>query len=282
MAIIALVGNKGGAGKTTLAVNIASVLGRGANTALFDADPQGSSLQWRAIAEDANALPVFDASGGACGRRCPDAMDNSSTSSSIVRLSVDAVQTLQALRLSESRSYPCSLRPWICGPRCTSITPSSRPDRSTPVLQDAFLVVNQLEPWTRLSRLVRLGVAELGLPAAGTGHPATRHLPCQHARGQERAADGSRRQGCRGRTQATDQRGDLAMTSSDKTGEKLVQSIRKTKTTGSASRSKTSAAAAAPTTAPAKKTAPARRTQDGEKDGRGRGGPLSDRQAGVA
>jgi chromosome partitioning protein len=30
----------------------------------------------------------------------------------------------------------------------------------------AFLVINQLEPWTRLSRLVRRGVAELGLPAA--------------------------------------------------------------------------------------------------------------------
>ena len=51
MAVIALVGNKGGAGKTTLAVNLACALNRIAPTVILDADPQGSSLQWRAIAE---------------------------------------------------------------------------------------------------------------------------------------------------------------------------------------------------------------------------------------
>jgi len=46
MPVIALVGNKGGAGKTTLAVNLADALSRRAPTVILDADPQGSALQW--------------------------------------------------------------------------------------------------------------------------------------------------------------------------------------------------------------------------------------------
>ena len=55
MPVIALVGNKGGAGKTTLAVNLAAGLARHDSVAVIDADPQGSALQWRAIAADASA-----------------------------------------------------------------------------------------------------------------------------------------------------------------------------------------------------------------------------------
>ena len=47
MPVVALVGNKGGTGKTTLCVNIAAVLSKRAATIILDADPQRSSLQWR-------------------------------------------------------------------------------------------------------------------------------------------------------------------------------------------------------------------------------------------
>lgn len=164
MTIIALVGNKGGAGKTTLAVNIASLLGRSAKTALFDADPQGSSLQWRAIAEDPDGLPVVDAIGDlrdTLARRggqfehvlidCPP--------------SVDAVQTLEALCLSDLALIPVQPSPldlWAT----VHIDHAIEQTRQVNPGLAAYLVINQLEPWTRLSRLVRRGVAELGLPAA--------------------------------------------------------------------------------------------------------------------
>ena len=164
MTIIALVGNKGGAGKTTLAVNIASLLGRSAKTALFDADPQGSSLQWRAIAEDPDGLPVVDAIGDlrdTLARRggqfehvlidCPP--------------SVDAVQTLEALCLSDLALVPVQPSPldlWAT----VHIDHAIEQTRQVNPGLAAYLVINQLEPWTRLSRLVRRGVAELGLPAA--------------------------------------------------------------------------------------------------------------------
>ncbi|MGH8459148.1 MAG: AAA family ATPase, partial [Nevskiales bacterium] len=44
---IVIINSKGGCGKTTLATNLASYYaGRGQRTALFDYDPQGSSLRW--------------------------------------------------------------------------------------------------------------------------------------------------------------------------------------------------------------------------------------------
>jgi chromosome partitioning protein len=51
--IISLVNQKGGVGKTTIAVNLASCLSeRGFRILLVDADPQGSVLQWQSIADD--------------------------------------------------------------------------------------------------------------------------------------------------------------------------------------------------------------------------------------
>jgi cellulose biosynthesis protein BcsQ len=58
--IIGVLNQKGGVGKTTVAVNIAAVLARaGSRVLMVDADPQGSSMAWSAAREIDPLFPVM-------------------------------------------------------------------------------------------------------------------------------------------------------------------------------------------------------------------------------
>lgn len=56
--IIALLNQKGGVGKTTLAVHLAAGLSAKGRTLLLDADPQGSAVMWSSQREDAPPFTV--------------------------------------------------------------------------------------------------------------------------------------------------------------------------------------------------------------------------------
>ncbi len=166
MAVIALVGNKGGAGKTTLTVNLACALNRIASTAILDADPQGSSLQWRAIAESDDAPAVF-----ASDRQMDTilATRRSKYDHLIIDCppSVNALQTNQALRVADLALIPVQPSPldlWATAHIDDAIREAKRVN---PDLR-AVLVINQLEPRTTLSRIMRQALAELDVPAADT------------------------------------------------------------------------------------------------------------------
>lgn len=59
MKIIAILNEKGGTGKSTLATNLATALHRrGQRVVLVDADPQGTARDWRAASPDGADLPV--------------------------------------------------------------------------------------------------------------------------------------------------------------------------------------------------------------------------------
>ena len=58
--ILAVLNQKGGSGKTTVAVHLAMAWVRqGARVLLIDADPQGSALDWSAARTVPPALPVL-------------------------------------------------------------------------------------------------------------------------------------------------------------------------------------------------------------------------------
>jgi chromosome partitioning protein len=165
MATIALVGNKGGAGKTTLSVNLASGLNRHDSTLVLDADPQRSVLQWRAMGEDPG-LDVVDAVDD-----LPDAVATHRDGFGHLVIdcppSVEAPQTLTALRLVDVALIPVQPSPLDIWATVHIEREVEAAREHNPGLR-ALLVINQLEPRTRLSRMMRQALAELSIPAAQT------------------------------------------------------------------------------------------------------------------
>ncbi len=166
MSVLALVGNKGGAGKTTLCVNLATALSRRAPTVVLDADPQRSSLQWRLLADNEDRVPVIDA------------VDDLESAISSAREdyehlvidcppSVHAEQTGQALSLSDLALIPVQPSPLDIWASVHIEEKFDKAREDNPGLR-GYLVINQMEPRTKLSQLIRQALAELSIPAADT------------------------------------------------------------------------------------------------------------------
>jgi chromosome partitioning protein len=166
MPVIALVGNKGGAGKTTLTVNLAVGLGRYGQVVILDTDPQGSSTQWRSISED-NSIPlVISATDNLVGEA-----NNLATNYDYVVVdcppSVQATQTLSILQVSDFALIPVQPSPFDLWASIHIEQAVFEARKNNPNLR-AMLVINQLEPRTMLSQLMREALSEIKVPIADT------------------------------------------------------------------------------------------------------------------
>jgi chromosome partitioning protein len=166
MPVIAIVGNKGGAGKTTLSVNLASAFHRDASTALVDADPQGSSLQWRVISGNDDALPVFGAEDN-----LQQQVDNLREHFDHVFIdcppSVHAQQTDAVLKFCNAVLIPVQPSPmdlWATVHIEQAIAVSLDVN---PKLK-SMMIINQMETRTTMSKLVREALQQIDLPVANT------------------------------------------------------------------------------------------------------------------
>ena len=163
MSIIAVVGNKGGAGKTTLSVNLASGINKRFRTAIIDADPQRSSLQWRAFSES-DAVSVYEA------EEDIQAQANS-LKDKYERIVIDcppsvyAPQTNKALEASTHAVIPVQPSPMDLWATVHIVEAVDKAKDQNPDIQPV-IVINQLEPRTMLSKLVREAVNEIGVPVA--------------------------------------------------------------------------------------------------------------------
>lgn len=164
--VIALVGNKGGIGKTTLCVNLAAALSAHGPTVILDADPQRSSLQWRHLAVRDDAVAVIDAVADVQG-----AVHAAQTGHRYVLVdcppSVHAAQTAGVLTICDLALLPVQPSPLDIWATVHIEAQVSAARSSNPGLR-AVLVINQLEPRTKLSQLMRRALAEISLPAAQT------------------------------------------------------------------------------------------------------------------
>ena len=166
MPVIAVVGNKGGAGKTTLSVNLAAGLARQAGIVVVDADPQGSSLQWRELADEQDSISAIAATENLQAQITELAREFDYV---VVDCppSVHASQTISVLEVGDLALIPVQPSPvdlWATGHIERAIANARR---TNPSLR-SLLVINQLEIRTTLSRVVREALTEISLPVART------------------------------------------------------------------------------------------------------------------
>lgn len=166
MPVIAVVGNKGGAGKTTLCVNLAAGLSQQGRVAIIDADPQGSSLQWHDVAEMSDSVSVF-----ASTAALPGLVRELAGSFGYLIVdcppSVQAPQTTDVLKAADLALIPVQPSPVDLWATVHIENAIGNARVVNPELK-SMLVINQLEARTTLSRVVREALTEISLPVAKT------------------------------------------------------------------------------------------------------------------
>ncbi len=164
MRILAIVNQKGGTGKTTLAMHLAAGLARRGETVVVDLDPQTSALQWAGQGGAPFPVPVKQVPGrwdGQTLRRtykayrhvvldCPPALDSHAAR--------------QALRVCDIALIPVLPSPVDLWASLRLPQEIAAAREENPQLK-AYLVLNQIEPKSALSGAMREALAEFDLPA---------------------------------------------------------------------------------------------------------------------
>jgi len=164
--IISFVNQKGGVGKTTMAINLASNLVRkNHKLVLIDADPQASAATWHSI-EDNQAFEILDHPGEMTQA------DVECLESEFEYVIIDAppavddkVKTiLKASDLAILPVTPSSLDLWSCKETLDTMNPNSE------VLQngEVRLLINRKIPGTRVGREVRQALEKFETPVFET------------------------------------------------------------------------------------------------------------------
>lgn len=166
MPVISLIGNKGGSGKTTLAINLGAGLANIANSALIDADPQGSSIQWYQFVDQEQGVDVFQANA-----QLRDQVKDLSASYDYVVCdcppSINSEETQILLAISDIVLIPVQPSPIDVWATIKLEEVIGQAQKSNQKLK-AYVMINQLEPRVALSRMLRGALSELELPVTET------------------------------------------------------------------------------------------------------------------
>ncbi|WP_018936151.1 ParA family partition ATPase [Thioalkalivibrio sp. ALJ24] len=163
--VIAVVNQKGGTGKTTLAMNLAAGLARRGRTLVVDADPQGSAGQWARMSPENRPFPasVF-AVAGPLDRElqnlrrdydhvvidCPPTLEGGAANGALTGADLALIPVL-----------PSPVDLWGSVRMGTGLEEAQRANRDL----QARIVVNQLEVRSALSRAMKHALMEIDIPA---------------------------------------------------------------------------------------------------------------------
>ena len=166
---IAVASQKGGTGKTTLALNLAAGLQRRAATLVLDADPQGSISQWAALAGEGIRLPTVQPVPPGEVQGC---IERGARHHRYVV--VDCPPTLQTPDVHEVFAgadvvlvpvQPSPLDLWASA----DIVAALRAARNRNPRLKAYVVLNQLDKRNTLSNSMHEALAELEFPTLAAG-----------------------------------------------------------------------------------------------------------------
>lgn len=161
--VIAVINQKGGTGKTTLALNLAAGLARRATTAVIDADPQRSISQWIAMGQDEHALPAATPIGDNPAATIAQLKKSHrhvvvDCPPTVLGAVIDAVMAAADQVLIPVLPSPLDL--WASVEMAARVNEARQTNRTL----QAWLVLNQVEARNALSRAMQQAVAEFDLP----------------------------------------------------------------------------------------------------------------------
>ena len=164
MPVVAIVNQKGGVGKTTLATNLAWVLAQTGSVLLFDADPQGSARDWGHFNTDGPENLSVQGTGRdslvdqvrrLSGRYDWIILDGPP---GISNVSADAVRVADVVLIPAKAS---AFDVWAATDIVEAIKARQQASKGIP---KAAFVITMAKPRTRLGRQIDAALAELGLP----------------------------------------------------------------------------------------------------------------------
>ena len=165
MSVVAIVNQKGGTGKTTLATNLAWVLAEKGNVMLVDADPQASALNWIAgESEVPESLTVR-------GTETDDVLRlvRSKATDGYDWIIIDGPPgitktTADAMRVADVVLIPAQPSPldvWAASDIVAAVRARQKMTRGKP---KAAFVITMTQPRTRLSRQIDDALDDMGIP----------------------------------------------------------------------------------------------------------------------
>ena len=164
MPVVAIVNQKGGTGKTTLAINLASVLAEKGAVLLLDADPQASSQNW--AAGEWTSPEGLAVKGMGKGNLLEQVRSVSREYDWIIidgppgitRTSADAVRAADLVLIP---AKPSPLDVWAAADIVEAVRARQKTSNGAP---KAAFVITMAQPRTRLGRQIDAALSEMGIP----------------------------------------------------------------------------------------------------------------------